>query len=197
MVTEYSVECPNPGCRKLFDVMVPVGEGECSSRCPECREAVNMRVVSDVVATWAHPSVRLQPHVPATVKRRTAAPKGVMVPSLSRGGDEAWCVAPGPDGFTCTCPPFTMGDRKGQPCKHIRLYERAVSLLTKCAATHGLRPDGGLCKACLVALLAVTARKVRREYVPKAEAKAKVAAARKRRAPTRRRSGEGVPASVD
>lgn len=102
------------------------------------------------------------------------------VPSLTRADAVPYVVTLVDGELHCDCPPFTMGPKKGQDCKHLRLYAAAVQLLQRCAELHGLH-DEGLCKACLVGLLAASARKVNASYMKKDEAKAKVAAARARK----------------
>lgn len=64
----------------------------------------------------------------------------------------------------------------------MEIARRADALLQKCAQAHGLTLAAGeptLCRHCVVALLALVAGKVKREYVTRDEAKAKVAAAKR------------------
>lgn len=88
-----------------------------------------------------------------------------LVPSLTREGSH-WLVAETGGATHCDCPPFNMGKTTGRPCKHMRLYETAKELMRRCGELHATGGDT-LCGQCLVALLAVSARKVNRLYTLK------------------------------
>ena len=63
------------------------------------------------------------------------------------------------------------------------IVQRADDLLVKCAETHGIASDRpGLCRECLVALLALASARVARSYVTKTVLHEKLAKARKARA---------------
>ena len=105
----------------------------------------------------------------------------VRVPSLSRP-DASYVVTPRGDALVCDCPRAGfLGLARAEEDKHVRLVRRADALLAKCAEAHGADAAGRLCRQCLVSLLALTAGKVGRDYVPRAEARARIAAARRKR----------------
>ncbi len=93
----------------------------------------------------------------------------VRVPSLSnaKGGD--WTVSRAVARFgtdpllSCDCPSH---NRKREGCKHVELVRAADRLMDKCTETHGGNGQQ-LCLSCLVAVLALTKRKLARDYEPK------------------------------
>lgn len=99
--------------------------------------------------------------------------RGVVVPSLSASGT-SWVVHREGEILACSCPAYDFSARSQKRCKHTDLVLAADRVIGRCQEAHG-GADAALCRACLVGLLAVAARKV------KAEVKAGVKAARKRR----------------
>lgn len=88
----------------------------------------------------------------------------VRVPSMRKVGltyeveldrdDDARPVA-------CDCPAFAVGKRRGQPCKHMRLYAFATTAVRRCQEKHNGDGHERLCLWCLIDLLAAVARKRR------------------------------------
>lgn len=89
----------------------------------------------------------------------------VLVPSMTRAGPSWWVNRRG-DAWVCECPAYHRARRTTGKCKHVELVEKAQHVLTRCADTHGSDGDHA-CYRCVVALMAISARKVRRDYVPK------------------------------
>lgn len=87
----------------------------------------------------------------------------IAVPSLSREGEHYVVDA---TAWTCTCPRYDFSPRENKGCKHIELVRHALLLTARCAAQHQTRDDN-LCPACLVGLMGTSARRVRRNFVPK------------------------------
>src|SRR5688572_528172 len=81
-----------------------------------------------------------------------------------------------PDGPGCECVAFGYS-AEPKSCKHMAIYEAALHAVTRCAdAGHATVTPGhegagsyGLCRQCVVDLLAAAAMKVRRSYVPAGE----------------------------
>lgn len=103
----------------------------------------------------------------------------VRVPSLSTPGKDYEVQRDGED-MRCDCIRYETSPRP-KSCSHTALVRRADGLLQRCAETHGLREPPGLCRSCVVALLALATAHVRKGYVTREEAKARVAKARKPR----------------
>ena len=103
----------------------------------------------------------------------------VLVPSLTAPGRH-YEVVQQSGAMYCDCPRFAF-TRDPATDKHVALVAKADKLLALCAEAHGLSDPPRLCRQCLVTVLAIAARKVRRDYVTKAESKAKIVAARKKR----------------
>lgn len=102
------------------------------------------------------------------------------VPSLSQKGVRHDVERHG-DALYCHCTRFLMAKHDQKICSHVRLIEVVERQLARCAELHGLDGSGRICFQCLVDINAFALRKVRLEYVKKADAKAKIAAARKRK----------------
>lgn len=101
------------------------------------------------------------------------------VPSTGTPG--VWHAVENRDGIlVCDCIAFSFS-KAPKSCRHTETVARSNRLLQRCAELHGMAHAGHLCQQCLVTLLAQSAAKVAREFVPKAVAKEKVAAARKKR----------------
>lgn len=123
------------------------------------------------------------------------------VPSLTTRG-KSYAIRMTAQGPACDCPAF---DHSPEPkgCKHLPIYEAALRAVTRChEAGHGcvisdrdvtptVRLEGaaalGLCRQCVVDLLAAAAMKVRANFVPagkltevRAKADAKVRDVRER-----------------
>lgn len=98
------------------------------------------------------------------------------VPSLTKY-DRAYNVALRGNLIACECPAFSFGKKKGEPCKHLKIYEAAIRAIERCFELGHQKgstgEDNALCRQCLVALLAVAARKVRREFKKKEPRKPK------------------------
>lgn len=114
----------------------------------------------------------------------------VHVPSLSKPGITHTVSGEEGETLSCDCPRFDFSPAAAKRCRHTDLVRRADALLEKCQMSHnGL--DIGLCRACLVALLALVTRKATRQAVD-AVREGKLAAreqakARKARSLARRR----------
>jgi hypothetical protein len=104
----------------------------------------------------------------------------VKVPSLSKEG-LAYPVTRDGDRIDCKCIRFEMSPQSAKFCTHTALVVRADTLLEKCAERHGLTDPPSLCRQCVVALLAISSKRVKQLYMLKTEAKEKIAAARKKR----------------
>lgn len=104
----------------------------------------------------------------------------VSVPSLSKS-TQSYAVTRDGESFECSCIRFMMSPHARKECNHVALVARADTLMSKCAERHGLTEPPGLCRQCLVALLAISARHVKQNYILKSLSKEKVAAARKKR----------------
>lgn len=94
----------------------------------------------------------------------------VKVPSFSKPGE--WHSVIGTEQRSCDCIRFDMSPRAAKSCRHTELVAKADDLLASCAKQHG-STDDRLCRQCLVALLAASAWKVRRRFVPKPPKKPK------------------------
>lgn len=81
--------------------------------------------------------------------------------------------------FSCECQAFASWQKRGLPCWHLRVWKAATGAMQRCEDVG--HPAGAgraaLCRSCLLAVLAAMAGKVKRDYVPKAEAKADKATA--------------------
>lgn len=113
----------------------------------------------------------------------TSASSVVRVPSLSEPGVDyivTRTTTHTGDAMRCTCPAFPRSEARR--CKHTDIVRLADSMVAACATAQHHAAPGALCRTCVVAVLARMAGKVKREFVPKQEAREKVAAARKRRA---------------
>lgn len=112
----------------------------------------------------------------------------VLVPSLS-DPDTSYEVTRHGDEITCACPRFDFSPKDAKGCKHTAIVMQCDAMLQRCAELHGIvdaeRP--GLCRACLVALLARSLGKVQRGYVTKEKLKERVAATRERFTKRRRK----------
>ena len=83
------------------------------------------------------------------------------VPSLTTPG-RAYGVEQRGAVWICECPAFAFGKGKDRTCKHLRIYRAAEKLAWRCQEIHG-NDGAGLCRQCLVSLLATAAAKVARE----------------------------------
>jgi len=134
------------------------------------------------------------------------------VPSLSRPGvrHQLWRHDDG--NVSCTCERFDFSPLPKQ-CTHTAVLAHAEALIDKCFEAHGkpmarapfdattasagqtlclprlVRQPYSLCIKCLVALLALSLGKVRRDYITKDEAKEKVARARASRKKRKGKNG--------
>lgn len=114
----------------------------------------------------------------------------VLVPSLSDEG-RTWAIRHHLDGPACDCPAFDYS-REPKTCKHLAIYLAALHAIDKCqnGCFRKDRDQNTICLSCIVRLLALATRKVRRGYVAKSVLKDKVAQVREqakaRRAKIRR-----------
>ena len=109
------------------------------------------------------------------------------VPSFSERG-KTYAIRMFPEGPGCECAAFEFSPEP-KTCKHLAIYEAALHAVTRCHdAGHGTITAGplegaaalGLCRQCLVELLAAAAQKVQRQFVPAAKlALAKASASEK------------------
>jgi hypothetical protein len=85
------------------------------------------------------------------------------VPSMTTPGGEMYEIAHDERAgvLSCSCPAFSFGPRQDKTCKHIETYRAAELLMDKCSAAHGTPGERVLCKACLIGLLAASARKIK------------------------------------
>ena len=75
--------------------------------------------------------------------------------------------------LSCSCPAYPRAKAKGQPCKHLTVFNAAGVLMARCHERHKGSGET-LCRQCLVSLMSATMRKVRRLYKPKPPRKVRV-----------------------
>lgn len=81
----------------------------------------------------------------------------IIIPSLSHP-DQFYEVRTHENGLSCTCPRFDFSPQP-KACRHTDLVDRADRMLAKCAEQH--KTQDGLCRKCVVALLAIATRRQR------------------------------------
>lgn len=122
----------------------------------------------------------------------TSPPVVARVPSASHEG-RRHAVRRFPSGLDCDCTAFSFS--KTRRCSHTRLVDAALAVADRCLDAGHVRDPlavlaGTVCFQCVVDLLAVAARKVKRDYVPKAKLAAQRAAKRERKKEAKRRGTE-------
>lgn len=88
----------------------------------------------------------------------------LLVPSFTHE-NTVYTVTRRNEQWSCSCPARV-------PCKHIPIAETVSHALERCATQHG-GSGHEICALCLTALTAAMSKRVKSNYIPKAEARAR------------------------